>query len=347
MSAQPASVPRRDLAGWLGAEIGVDSRRLRTLDPDLVGVIARHIGALCERADALGDHVTIDELTGAVTRAAGERALGVEVSRAVRAGEPLALALLALEEPEPVGDSDAQATGDQLMVQLVSSLRKHLRAYDLVIRWGERELLCVLPLSDLIGADRVLKEIGVEFARSTLRCFRGGIAELAPGDTPLELVQRAEGAAAAARIRSRVRLRRPRLASQQRPAATVLLVEDDAEIREMYAMRLRQAGYHTLAVGDGEKALKSAAQLEPDLILLDLQLPFLDGETMLLRLRADAHLRRIPVVVISNLVDDPAVAQRLRALGAIECVLKSGLTPGALAEAIPGWLTSVYAWAPG
>jgi diguanylate cyclase (GGDEF)-like protein len=347
MSAQPASMPWRDLVGWLGAELGIDGRRLRALDPNLVGVIAQHINALRERADALRDDVTIDELTGALKRAAGERALAVEVGRAFRAAEPVALALLALDEPEPAGEIDGQATGDELMVQLVSSLREHLRAYDLVVRWGERELLCVLPRSDMIGADRILKDIAVAFARSTLRCFSGGIAELAPGDTPLALVQRAEGTAAAERTRSQDRLRRPRPASRQRPPATVLLVEDDAEIREMYALRLRQAGYQTLAVGDGEKALKSAAKLEPDLILLDMHLPFMDGETVLMRLRADARLRRVPVVVISNLADDPALGQRLRALGAIDCVLKSGLTPGALVEAIPGWLTSVYGWAAG
>ncbi len=184
MSAQPASKPRRDLVGWLGAELGVDGRRLRALDPDLMGVIARHINALHERGDALADDVTIDQLTGAVKRAAGERALCVEVGRACRAAEPLALALLALDEPEPAGDTDGQATGDELMVQLVSSLREHLRAHDQVIRWGERELLCVLPRSNMIDAHRILKDIGVEFARSTLRCFNGGIAELAPGDTP-------------------------------------------------------------------------------------------------------------------------------------------------------------------
>jgi DNA-binding response OmpR family regulator len=58
---------------------------------------------------------------------------------------------------------------------------------------------------------------------------------------------------------------------------TLLLVEDDVTLQETLALNLRNAGYEVVTAGDGVAALEAARQREPDLVLLDLMLPELDG----------------------------------------------------------------------
>ncbi len=83
-------------------------------------------------------------------------------------------------------------------------------------------------------------------------------------------------------------------------AQTVLIVEDDASIRRVVELALsRVGGFRTLTACDGEAALPIAAREQPDLILLDVMLPKLDGPATLQRLRSDDATRGIPVIFMT------------------------------------------------
>ena len=86
------------------------------------------------------------------------------------------------------------------------------------------------------------------------------------------------------------------------PAASplVLLVEDYDDAREMYADYLRFAGYRVAEARDGEEALERAFELLPDLILMDLALPRLDGWEATRRLKRDPRTRAIPIVALTG-----------------------------------------------
>jgi CheY-like chemotaxis protein len=80
---------------------------------------------------------------------------------------------------------------------------------------------------------------------------------------------------------------------------TILFVEDTTEQRDLVAMFLGMNGYQVEVANNGIEGLAQARELEPDLILLDLGMPKMDGYQMMEELRADETLKDIPVVVIS------------------------------------------------
>jgi CheY-like chemotaxis protein len=79
----------------------------------------------------------------------------------------------------------------------------------------------------------------------------------------------------------------------------ILVVEDDADVRLGYQVLLRANNYDTFFAADANGAISEARKREPDLIILDLGLPAVDGFVVLERLRADPNLAMIPVVVVS------------------------------------------------
>lgn len=100
---------------------------------------------------------------------------------------------------------------------------------------------------------------------------------------------------------------------------TILIVEDDADIAELMQLLIERDGYLVRVASDGFDALKELrAGLEPDLILLDLMMPRMDGEQFLKHLRAD-HYDDIPVVILSGHVSAQA---RARELHAACCLMK-------------------------
>lgn len=80
---------------------------------------------------------------------------------------------------------------------------------------------------------------------------------------------------------------------------TILFVEDTTEQRDLVAMFLGMNGYQVEVANNGIEGLAQARRLEPDLILLDLGMPKMDGYQMMEQLRADETLKDTPVVVIS------------------------------------------------
>ena len=79
----------------------------------------------------------------------------------------------------------------------------------------------------------------------------------------------------------------------------VLLVEDHEELWEFLSRRLRRRGFDVVLAHDGQQALDQTAAEEPDIILLDMNLPVLDGWTVAGRLRGDDATARIPIIAVT------------------------------------------------
>jgi two-component system OmpR family response regulator len=103
---------------------------------------------------------------------------------------------------------------------------------------------------------------------------------------------------------------------------TVLYVDDEPDIREVVELSLGLVGELTVHTCDsGERALEILPQLQPDLILLDVMMPRLDGPSTLQRLRADPNLNRIPVVFMTAKAM-PQEVERFKQLGAVAVIAK-------------------------
>jgi two-component system phosphate regulon response regulator PhoB len=81
--------------------------------------------------------------------------------------------------------------------------------------------------------------------------------------------------------------------------ARILLVDDEPDTIELLEFNLRAAGYETFSAGDGAEALKKARQIAPDLIILDLMLPELDGLEVCKILRGEPATRAIPILMLT------------------------------------------------
>lgn len=94
--------------------------------------------------------------------------------------------------------------------------------------------------------------------------------------------------------------------SSGRGPARVLVVDDDLPQRGLLAKALKQSGYHVLLAGDGEQAQKALTIHAPDIVLLDLMMPGVNGWDFLQRMKTSGQLEKIPVIVISaHLHTDP------------------------------------------
>jgi CheY-like chemotaxis protein len=110
---------------------------------------------------------------------------------------------------------------------------------------------------------------------------------------------------------------------------TIVLVDDDTLTTQLYKNGLQQAGFTVFEAADGTEALRIVQQAGPDLVLLDLVMPGLDGFEVLKTMKSDPQLQRIPVVILSNLSSD-ADEERARALGATDFIVKANVLPRVL-----------------
>src|SRR5712691_2687382 len=98
----------------------------------------------------------------------------------------------------------------------------------------------------------------------------------------------------------------------------VLVVEDEAHVRELVSYTLQGAGYRVRAVVDGESALREMRRSPPDLVVLDIRLPGIDGWEVCRRIRQQSNL---PILIITALAEDESLVRGLR-LGADDYVAK-------------------------
>ena len=92
-----------------------------------------------------------------------------------------------------------------------------------------------------------------------------------------------------------------------RPQPVVLAADDDEDILELVAFRLERSGYTVLRAKDGEEALRIALEAKPDLAVLDVMMPKLDGYELTRRLRAEDATSRMPIILLTARSQDADV----------------------------------------
>jgi len=115
------------------------------------------------------------------------------------------------------------------------------------------------------------------------------------------------------------------------PEPLVLVVDDYDDAREMYAESLIVCGFRVAEAADGLRAIELAQELSPDVILMDLSLPGLDGWEATRRLKADARTMHIPVVALTGHAMTSAI-DRARQAGCDRFVVKPALPDVVVAE---------------
>ena len=110
--------------------------------------------------------------------------------------------------------------------------------------------------------------------------------------------------------------------TSEQPCGRILIAEDDATIREMLRRTLQKAGWNVVEAENGKAALARVAESLPDLILLDLMMPEMDGFEMIAQLRQTPEWRKIPAIVLTAM--ELSASDRERLKGSVEQILQKG-----------------------
>jgi len=107
----------------------------------------------------------------------------------------------------------------------------------------------------------------------------------------------------------------------------VLIIEDEEMLVNMYISKFTKDGYQAEKAINGTMGLEQAKNIKPDIILLDIMMPEIDGFMVLKNLKEDIDTKDIPVIMLTNLGQEEDI-EKGKNLGAIDYLVKANLTPG-------------------
>jgi len=106
----------------------------------------------------------------------------------------------------------------------------------------------------------------------------------------------------------------------------IAIIEDDLVISQMYRMKFEADGFDVQIADNGKRGVTMVQSFKPDIILLDLQMPHMDGSEALAEIRSHDWGKTVPVIILTNLGEEEA-PKSLRALGIHSYIVKADLTP--------------------
>lgn len=118
----------------------------------------------------------------------------------------------------------------------------------------------------------------------------------------------------------------------------VLLAEDDIFVSDVYSMRLQREGYEVILARDGREALNQISEKIPDILLLDIMMPYMDGVEVLQEVKKKDDLKNIPVIMLTNLSEKENIEKTIE-MGANDYLIKSHFTPSEVVEKVNGILS--------
>ena len=115
--------------------------------------------------------------------------------------------------------------------------------------------------------------------------------------------------------------------------AKIAIIEDDQAISQMYRFKFEAEGYTVETAGNGKLGLELAQSMKPDIILLDLMMPEMNGDEMLALLRKTAWGKDIKVIILTNM-GEQEIPATVKELGVSGVILKANMTPRQVAELV-------------
>jgi DNA-binding response OmpR family regulator len=113
----------------------------------------------------------------------------------------------------------------------------------------------------------------------------------------------------------------------------IAIIEDDQAISQMYRIKFESEGYTVETAENGVLGLELAENMKPDIILLDLMMPEMNGDEMLEKLRKTSWGKNIKVVILTN-VGEQEIPEAVKEMGVSAFILKADMTPRQVVEVI-------------
>lgn len=121
-------------------------------------------------------------------------------------------------------------------------------------------------------------------------------------------------------------------------AKKILIIEDDPLINKMYSEKLARDGYDTEIAENGAVGVEKMKAAVPDLVILDIMMPKMDGIQVIDAMKQDTRLEKIPIIVLSNLSESPDI-EKAKKRGVQEYLVKSDLDPEDVSNTVKKYLS--------
>jgi hypothetical protein len=120
----------------------------------------------------------------------------------------------------------------------------------------------------------------------------------------------------------------------------IAIIEDDQAISQMYRMKFENEGYEVETAENGEVGLELIKKMKPDIILLDVMMPIMNGDEMLEKLRNEPWGKDTKVIILTN-IGEQELPKSLSSLDVLDIMMKAELTPRQVAETVKKELDSI------
>lgn len=113
----------------------------------------------------------------------------------------------------------------------------------------------------------------------------------------------------------------------------VLIVEDDMFVRDIYHIKFEKEGFEVILAENGVEAIRSLGEIIPDIILLDMVMPYMDGMEVLKKIKENKAWKKIPIIMLTNISEKDKINEGLE-YGVNEYLIKSHFTPSEVVEKV-------------
>jgi len=122
------------------------------------------------------------------------------------------------------------------------------------------------------------------------------------------------------------------------PPKKILIVEDDTYLRDVYSELIKSEGFAVITAENGQLGLQTVVSQKPDLVLLDLMMPVMDGKSMLHQMRSMEEFKKTPVIVLTNAGDADNMRETQFYDNANAFLIKANITPDEIITRIKTFL---------
>ncbi len=122
--------------------------------------------------------------------------------------------------------------------------------------------------------------------------------------------------------------------------AKIAIIEDDLAISQMYRIKFEANGYRVETAENGKLGLELIEEMKPDIVLLDLMMPVMDGAEMLEKLRSTSWGKDIKIIVLTNM-GEQEIPDKVSQLGVVGVILKADMTPRQVADLVKKQLDEI------
>ena len=318
-----------------GLELGADDYITKPFE---MKELKARVERVLEKHNNFKNRIIKDQLTDAYTKNYFHERAEEEKERFSRGDKRFSIAFLDLDDFKEINDNYGHLVGDEVLKSFAHFLYDNLRKIDQVYRFGGDEFLVLFPETTAKEAYHVLLRLKDNFNNDDFKSvkleedirinFSSGIAEIKNTDTKIEdLLDKADQALYDVKQEDKGTVKIYSQVAEVRQDKEILIVDDEDIIVDLIRTRLNSLGYKINYSNDGHAGIELASEKQPDLIILDLMMPKINGFEVIRQLKNNNQTRKIKIIILSSKKSDQDI-NRAFELGADDYLAK----PFSLAE---------------